>query len=96
MSTPELAQVVPPSLNSSTSSSYGHYGKDAPWWPGLWLYRSLYQDTKKLYQLILGNHSNLPTRDDKGKFVNLSNLLKEKLDIAHSIIITNIDDSLLC
>ncbi|CAH7667032.1 hypothetical protein PPACK8108_LOCUS1405 [Phakopsora pachyrhizi] len=50
----------------------------------------------KLYQLILGNHSNLPTRDEKGKFVNLSELLKEKLDLAHSIIITHINDSLLC
>ncbi|KAI8454363.1 hypothetical protein BY996DRAFT_6450469 [Phakopsora pachyrhizi] len=51
---------------------------------------------KKLYQLILGNHSDLPTRDKKGKFVNLSDILKEKLDLAHSIIITHIDDSLLC
>ncbi|KAI8459831.1 hypothetical protein BY996DRAFT_6558308 [Phakopsora pachyrhizi] len=45
--------------------------------------------------LILGNHSDLPTRDEKGKFVNLSDILKEKLDLAHSIIITHIDDSLL-
>ncbi|CAH7675215.1 hypothetical protein PPACK8108_LOCUS10192 [Phakopsora pachyrhizi] len=34
--------------------------------------------------------------DEKGKFINLSDLLKEKLDLAHSIIITHIDDSLLC
>ncbi|KAI8452377.1 hypothetical protein BY996DRAFT_6448301 [Phakopsora pachyrhizi] len=46
--------------------------------------------------LILGNHSDLPTRDEKGKFVNLSDILKEKLDLAHSIIITHIDDPLLC
>ncbi|CAH7673125.1 hypothetical protein PPACK8108_LOCUS7990 [Phakopsora pachyrhizi] len=51
---------------------------------------------KRLYQLILGNHSDLPTRDDKGKFVNLSDLLKKKLDLAHSIITTHINDSLLC
>ncbi|KAI8444127.1 hypothetical protein BY996DRAFT_6580659 [Phakopsora pachyrhizi] len=46
--------------------------------------------------LILGNHSDLPTREKKGKFVNLSDILKEKPDLAHSIIITHIDDSLLC
>ncbi|KAI8462070.1 hypothetical protein BY996DRAFT_6563537 [Phakopsora pachyrhizi] len=46
--------------------------------------------------LILGNHSDLPTRDKKAKFVNLSDILKEELDLVHSIIITHIDDSLLC
>ncbi|CAH7682128.1 hypothetical protein PPACK8108_LOCUS14850 [Phakopsora pachyrhizi] len=63
----------------------------------VWLIKiASFLQAKKLYQLILGNHLDLPTRDNKGKFINLNNFLKEKLDITHSIIITNIDNSLLC
>ncbi|CAH7688272.1 hypothetical protein PPACK8108_LOCUS23211 [Phakopsora pachyrhizi] len=64
----------------------------------LWL-QSLGNDLK-LFQKLMPSSTSFElrssTRDEKGKFINLSNLLKEKLDLAHSIIITHIDDSLLC
>ncbi|KAI8449616.1 hypothetical protein BY996DRAFT_6580688 [Phakopsora pachyrhizi] len=51
---------------------------------------------KKIYQLILRNNSNVQPRDNKGKFVNLSELLKEKWGLDFSIITTHINNSLLC